>query len=319
LLITTIIGVNFLLCGNFLCRIHRDFTVTNLANTNQVFSIQHIVDGYAHLVRTLAAPSVNPAYPPPQWTLPVTGLVIIIGLWNALLRGWEASFERKPLLLLLTMIFGALALAVARIWWLNIGFMPVRYYAIVVPAFILLIATGYHLLAARLHWSIVAFPVMMLLIVNYAVLETSYRPLWEMPERVTTLPDNVTTSTMRFENGIRVAGYTVTGDTIALYLTTDMPQPEPLAIEVVLFDGAGTSYNLCEMLAGSPVWSTAQWQVGEYVVQYATLPGMMSRDDLFVRLRLTPLLNQVHVDNRPDYVREFETMDGNHFIPLLPQ
>lgn len=319
LLLLMLIGINFGLCGRGLCRTHRPLTGENLSIVTQDFVGNYMPQAFAHLIQTLGSPTLNSAYPPRLWMMMVMMAILVVGVMNALLRAWEAPYERRPVVLLITLIAGALALALVRVWWLKVGFMPLRYFAVVFPALILLLSVGYHLLAARGHPVLGALPIVAFIVVGVATLQVSYRPLWQYPEQRDVLPADVTPVAMHFENGLDVAGYTIDGDTVTFYLTTDTALTEPLAMEVALLDSTGGALSHCEMLAGHPIWPTNRWQPGQYVVQRVSLNGIQnSQQPLFLRIRFAPLLNAVYLDNQPDYAHELQVTTGVNLIPHLP-
>jgi hypothetical protein len=269
------------------------------------------------LLETLSAPSANPAYSAPEWVSFIVPIILCVGFVSAGLATIEESRERKPLILLLVIICSAGALGLVRVWWLGVAFLPARYIAVAFPALILAITAGYDFLAARLHWSIIWLPVIVFVVISIITIQSSYAPLWQIPQRLNQLPTSAMPVDIHFENGLQVAAYTLEGDVIHLYFSTDVPIHAPLAVEISMIDGAGQSIAHCEMLAGSPLWSTAEWRAGEYVLQSAQLAGLGSiLDMVYVRIRVMMLNDTVFVNTIPDYEREVPALSGHNRITV---
>jgi 4-amino-4-deoxy-L-arabinose transferase-like glycosyltransferase len=311
--------VNFGLCGQAFCRTHRALTLENFTVLTNPIINRYTLPSFQELLQTLSTPAINSAHPSPLWVTIVACIILFVGGSIAILAAIESSHERKPLILLLVIIFSAISLGLLRVWWLGVAFLPARYIAVALPALILWIAVGYDFLRTRLHWTMGIVPVAVFIVANIVALYSSYMPLSQMPPRLTELPPEAIRADIPFENGVHVAAFTVENDTLRLYLTTDMPLTEPLVLEATLLDGAGQSLFHCEMLAGNPVWSTLDWQVNEYVVQPIRLPQLADiMDTMYVRIRLVKLQNTIFINPIPDYQHEVYTLSGDNWLDIPP-
>jgi 4-amino-4-deoxy-L-arabinose transferase-like glycosyltransferase len=317
LLLVLFVGVNFGLCGLLLCRTHRALTVENFSVLTNPIINQYTVPSLRQLLETLSAPSANPAYSAPDWVSLIVPIILCVGFVSAGLATIEDSRERKPLILLLVIICSAGALGLVRVWWLGVAFLPARYIAVAFPSLILTVAAGYDFLAVRLHRAMIWLPVIVFVAISSIAIQSSYAPLWQMPQRLNQLPTSAIPVDIHFENGLQVAAYTLEGDVIHLYFSTDAPIHAPLAVEISMIDGAGQSITHCEMLAGSPIWSTAEWRAGEYVLQSAELAGLGSiLDTVYVRIRVMMLNDAIFVNTIPDYEREVPALSGQNRITV---
>ena len=319
LVVLIFVGVNFGLCGQALCRTHRALSLENFTVLTNPILNRYTLPSFQQLLQTLT-PALNPAHSSPLWVTIGVGIVLFVGGCAALLSSIETPAERKPLMLLLLIVFSAVSLGLLRVWWLGVAFLPARYIAVAFPALILCVAVGYDFLRIRLHWAMVLVPVLVFIAASMITIVTSYVPLRQMPQRLTELSHKAIPADIYFENGVRVAAFTVENDTINLYMTTEMPLVEPLVMEVTLLDGAGQSVFHCEMLAGNPLWSTLDWQVHEYVVQSVQLPQLASiMDTMYVRIRLVHLQNHIFINAIPDYENEVFTLSGDNWLDIPPE
>ncbi|MDQ7028051.1 MAG: glycosyltransferase family 39 protein [Anaerolineae bacterium] len=312
-------GVNVAICGQSMCRTHRALTLENFTVLTNPFINQYTLPSLQQLLETLGAPSANPAYSSPDWIVTVVWIVLGVGMVSIGLSAWESPDDRKALILLFVISFSALGLGLLRVWWLGIAFLPARYLALAFPALILIIAAGYDFLRLRLHWLMSLLPALIFLAANVIAIQYSYAPLWQMPEKLPQVPENITLSDMQFENGLNVVGFSVDEDIINLYLSTNEVLQDSLALEVTMLDGGGQILSHCELLAGSPLWSTSNWRVNEIVVQPVLLPELSSvLDTMYVRIRLIALQNDVFVDTIPDYENEILTLSDSNWIVISP-
>lgn len=312
-------GVNFTICGQVICRTHRALTFENFTVLGNPFINQYTLPSFQQLLKTLSAPSINPVYSSPDWVIILVWVMLCVGIAGSGLFAWESPNERKSLSLLFLLSFSTLGLGFLRVWWLGIAFLPARYLALAFPALILTIAVGYDFLRIRLHWLMSILPVLVFFMVNVIAIQYSYAPLWQIPDRLSQIPENATPTDVRFENGLIVVGFSIDNDIINLYLSTHEALQDSLALEVTMLDGGGQILSHCELLAGSPLWSTSDWHINEIVVQSILLPELTSIiDEMYVRVRFIELQNDVFVDTFPDYENELFILSDSNWIVISP-
>ncbi len=297
-------------CGQVFCRLHRYTLAFNSTESFlQTLRSDYFIDGFRHILATAAAPWINDAYPPAAWML-ATGLVVLsAGLLGAVGRFLTSWWDRRFLLMPVGLFISAVILAFLRVWWLQIGYMHVRYIAAAIPALVLLLAVGYYSLSRLFGVLMLVLPIAALLILTIFIPILNYAPVFVPPLRYERLPgEAITINGYQFESGVQIAGYSIhTADDgltqLRLYAGTNRPLEEPLFLMVSTRNTQGNVIEKCGGTAGSAFWSTLDWQPGEWVSQDFVFPRLERADTFEVELyRLQnqyPIVNSYDA-NRPD-------------------
>lgn len=267
-----VFAVNGVLCGRWLCRTHNTQPpFRTLDEFTATLRLPYYLDAAAHLVQSMTVPHVSAAYSPhPMW---VAALAMGIAVGVIALADWLRCHPQRGagVTALLVMVGSAAVLPVVRVWWLEVGYMAFRYYALVFVPLSVLLGVGFGWLIERGRAPVTYVWLAGLALTTLLAPLITYRPLQELPERRATLPaDAIITPDME-HNGIAVAAYSAHADGVTLYLTPTQPLNEPLYLFVAARSADGHWIDQCGQIAGSAVWASHQWRVGTFVVQHFPL------------------------------------------------
>jgi hypothetical protein len=215
------IAWNLVRCGELICRMHRyTLTFDSWESLLATFTDEAFGEAISHLVET-SLPFLNLTLTPPGWMVALALLVPGVGLLGALLAGIEDRRTRGRFWLLVLLILSALALALLRVWWLLVGYMPLRYFALVLPVLTLLVAVGWLWLAHRVASRLVILPAGILGLLLMLTPLLLFRPLQMEPPRYEQQPaEAVTVENYTFDKGVQIGGYAVVEYCLRLYCST---------------------------------------------------------------------------------------------------
>lgn len=309
------IGLNYWQCGRAVCRIHRDTFVFNSyeALRDSVIN-EKFVDASRLLVWTGTTPWISDLYPPAIWEIQLGVVIFGIGLVGAFVALWSNRALRGRLLILIGVILSAMALAYLRVWWLQVSYMPMRYMAVALPAFVILLGVGFIRLSSWFsRWSMLlplgGFGAMVILIPLL-----HYRPLLVEADRFDRLPLSANLiENYQFESGVQVVGYSLdpTSDGrlgLRLYMTTTEEHDEPLYAMVYGLDEDRIPVRQCGIIAGGSLWPTTAWEIGELVAQVFYFD--MSAETVYFSVELYYLQNRYHLVNQYDVSRPDRRISG---------
>jgi hypothetical protein len=283
-----VVALNLARCGAVVCRIYR-YSLP-FASWGEFWLSWTGLD-YVEVLRRLTWSATIPylflTHAPPALAHLAVLALLLLG-W-----GFALAYTVRPagrrLWLAWGLIGGVAGLLLARVWWLQVEFAAMRYFAVALPALMLLLVVGYQRLRVpyRLWGLVLVFGV-----VNLVAITQYYRPLYQapvlaqLPATATPVPD------YRFPQGLTLLAYRVeTGaawDTLYTYWRTDRPQDAPWVAQADLLGAAVVIRDSCTMVLGTGQWATNAWQAQTIVVHAFTFPQITDADSF--RVVLYPLV-----------------------------
>lgn len=272
LLLVALIGValgafaiyNVSVCGQPVCRVHRfEFVFDTLDHLAYSLRPNYFIEGLIHLANSLTVPSLHPAIMPPLWMQGVLLAVFVLGLFGSL----PVGYNRWPLRLLWLTILASLVVGLLRVWWLQVGYLPARYLAAVLPALALLIAFGTLQLLYSLRLpqttALISPGVFALCALLTPVL--MFQPGFAPPQS----PDTpmLPVSDYDFASGLQITGFTVSDNNLTLEMTSNRQLNAPLFVQVSLLNEQGNVLETCGLTAGSAWSPSVAWLPGIRVIQ----------------------------------------------------
>lgn len=247
-------------CGRVVCRIHR--TPEHLDTWPEfvsLFRAEPFADGLRHMADTLALQLIHPHVMPPRYATYAAWMVLAVAVigWARMPRStWRTLWP--PVLL----IASALGLALFRVWYLAVGYMPLRYILVATPALLMLLARGF------VQWR--AFGVMLVTTVwtSFALLAPLWviAPLHERPLISPTLPPSVIplAAPCVYEGGVRWLAYEPIDSGVRLYFDTRQPL-DTLLFARLTHENDNALPEQSGGTLGTFAYPTTRWQVGEIV------------------------------------------------------
>lgn len=314
--------VNWGQCQQPVCRIHRDtFVFDSPQRLWQSLHGEIYITAYQHFFRTAAAPYISDLYLPPTWMLVTAGSIFAAGSFAFFLHRKPSRPERALWLWIFLIVLSAIALAHLRVWWLQVGYMPVRYAAVALPAFALILAAGYERLATLFQhqWTMVFLaPLGGLLLLTFSIPPINYHPHFRLPVIHDSPPTDVQSlDSYTFASGIRVRGYTfrpLDKGTwqINLFMERTTPILEPLFVMVTAYNAGETVIEQCGLTAGSAMYPTLVWRSGEIVEQ--GFPFKNGGQIYHIDIQFYYLENRYTIDNAYDPQRPDRRLSGDKII-----
>lgn len=259
-------------CGQPVCRLHRYTLMWDDLNefVYKLLRLDYYAEGLGHLTQTATVPQISEAVPADPLVMLALALLLFAGLVLALIAGQAQPSGASGWLWLL--LAGALGLAFARVWWLQVGYFHVRYLAAALPALVLLLARGYDLLGAV--WP----PLRLGLLGFFAALSllfplSYYRPAYVAPPRAAALPQSAQLiEPLRFAGGIELGAYEIIEEgprltRLRLYWRSEQPSETPLFAMIETQNAQGLPVERCGLTLGTALWPSTQWTPGEWVAQ----------------------------------------------------
>jgi hypothetical protein len=255
---------NIARCGEPLCRLHRYTPHFASIETFVQTLIQPKIyqDAFYHLAQTATSPSAGDQKAALTWFSVMVGVPLFAGLLLSLRR------ITHPCRWLLLVVFCSLTVALVRIWWLQVGYFHVRYMAIALPAFALLVATG----LCRLSFRLIGFWLGILWLVTMLIPVFYYQHIYAVPQPLTVLPNEATRIEPRmYGDQLRIDAFQFfpaeTPARLRIYWQAVRPIAQPYFAMVNLVDREGNSIGQCGNIAGHPALTTVDWTPERRIAQ----------------------------------------------------
>ncbi|HLA45879.1 MAG TPA: hypothetical protein VJZ27_20695, partial [Aggregatilineales bacterium] len=134
----------------------------------------------------------------------------------------------------------------------------------------------------------------------------NYRPVFQPPTRIDSLPENaIALNDFSYQSGVEIGAYVIhpARDELTLYMRSERRTDEPLFVQILALDEVGRVLERCGLIAGNAMWTTLDWRSDEWVEQNFPLDSLQNASQLEIRfyyLMNDHIFVNTYAPNRPD-------------------